>query len=229
MNTHGLRKTAAGIGMIAAPLLFLASAILSPSLHSDEGAQLGAIAGDMDGWYASSLLGVLALIALVPALLGLMHMLRDRERTLGDVGGGLGLLGTMLAMGAGAISMVMWQMAAAGADRAEMAALLTRLHDTAGVSVPFFFGTFALAAGLVLLAAGLMRAHAAHWTSAAGIALAAVLFVVGSAAFSTGLLIVAAAFAVAGFVPIGMRVLDESEEDWENTPEVRHFRPLAGH
>ena len=72
----------------------------------------------MDRWYASSLLGMLSLIALVPAILGVMHMLREREGVLGDVGGGLGLLGAMLAMGASAISMVMWQMAAAGADRA---------------------------------------------------------------------------------------------------------------
>ena len=115
------------------------------------------------------------------------------------------------------------------AQRAEMAALLTRVHDTAGVSVAFFFGTFALAAGLVLLAAGLMRAHAAHWTSAGSLAVGAVLFVVASATFSTGLMIVAAAFTVVGFVPIGLRVLDESEEDWEHTPEVTGFRPVAGH
>ena len=95
--------------------------------------------------------------------------------------------------------------------------------------MPFFFGAFALAVGLVLLAIGLMRAHAAHWTSAGSLAAGAVLFVVASAAFSTGLLIVAAAFTVVGLVPVGLRVLDESEEDWEHTPEVTGFRPLAGH
>ena len=227
--SHGRRKTVAGIGMVLAPLFFLGSAIVSPALHSDEGAQIASIASDMDRWFASSLLGLFSLIALVPAILGLMHMLRERENTLGDVGGGFGLVGAMFAMGGTAISMVMWQMASGGADRGEMVSLLTRLHDTAGVSVPFFFGAFALAVGLVLLAAGLMRAHAAHWTSAGSLAVGAVLFVVASATFTTGLMIVAAAFATVGLVPIGLRVLDEPVEDWEHTPEVTGFRPLAGH
>jgi hypothetical protein len=156
-------------------------------------------------------------------------MLRERESSLGVFGGAVGLIGAMLAMGGTAVSLVMWQMAASGADQGEMASLLTRLHDTAGVAVPFFYGGFALAAGLVLLAIGLMRAHAAHWTSAVSLAIGAALFVAGSAAYNTGLLIVAAAFAVVAFVPIGLRVLDESEEDWEHTPEVTSFRPLAGH
>ena len=225
--SHGRRKTVAGIGMVLAPLFFLGSAIVSPSLHSGEGAQLASIAADTDRWFASSLLGMFSLIALVPAILGLMHMLRERENTLGDVGGGFGLVGAMFAMGGTAISLVMWQMASG--DRGEMVSLLSRLHDTAGVSVPFFFGAFALAVGLVLLAIGLMRAHAAHWTSAGSLAAGAVLFVVASATFSTGLMIVAAAFTVVGLVPVGLRVLDESEEDWEHTPEVSGFRPLAGH
>jgi hypothetical protein len=227
--SHGRRKTVAGIGMVLAPLFFLASAILSPSLDGNEGAQLATIGDHMDRWFASNLLALFALIALVPAILGLMHMLRERETTLGDVGGGFALIGAMFAMGGTAIAMVMWQMASTGADRGEMTALLSRVHDTAGVSIPFIFGTFLLAVGLVVLAAGLMRAHAAHWTSAGSLAVGAALFVAGSLAYSTGLLIVAAAFAVVGFVPIGLRVLEESEEDWEHTPEVTSFRPLAGH
>ena len=181
-DPHRFRKTVAGIGMVVAPLLFLASAIVSPRLESDEASQIAVVAGEMDRWFASSLLGMLSLIALVPAILGLMHMLRERETALGHWGGALALLGAMLAMGGTAISLVMWQMGAAGADQAEMASLLTRLHDTAGVAIPFFYGGFALAAGLVLLSAGLMRAHAAHSLAAACLAIGAVLFVVGSAA-----------------------------------------------
>ncbi len=229
-DPHRFRKTVAGLGMVAAPLLFLASAIVSPRLESDEAAQIAVVAGDMDRWLLSSTLGVLSLIALVPAILGLMHMLRERETTLGHAGGALGLLGALLAMGGTAISFVVWQMAASGADQAEMAALLARLHDTAGVAVPFFYGGFVLAAGLVLLCAGLMRAHAVHWTLAMSLAVGAVLFVVGSAAFSATALIVAAAFTVVGLVPVGRQVLAESTEDWEHTPDVGGgFRPLAGH
>lgn len=229
-DPHRFRKTVSGLGMVAAPLLFLGSAILSPKLASDEAAQLAVVAGDMDRWFASGALGVLALIALVPAILGLMHMLRERETTLGHAGGALGLLGVLLAMGGTAISLVVWQMAASGADQAQMAALLTRLNDTAGVAIPFFYGGFVLTAGLVLLCAGLIRAHAVHWTLATSLAVGAVLFAVGFAAFSVTVLVVAAALTVVGLVPIGRQVLAESTEDWEHTPEVGGgFRPLTGH
>jgi hypothetical protein len=228
-DPHRFRKTVAGIGMVAAPLLFLASAIVSPRLESEEGAQLAVVAGDMDRWFASSMLGVLSLLALVPAILGLMHMLRERESGLGHVGGGLALLGAMLTMGGAAISLVVWQMAAAGADQAEMADLYARLHDTAGVAIPFFFGGFALAAGLVALCAGLVRAKAVHAALALSLAAGACLFAVGAATYSAGVVIVAAVLATIGLVPIGRQVLAESTEDWEHTPEVGGFHPLAGH
>ncbi len=228
-DPHRFRKTVAGIGMVAAPLLFLASTIVSPRLESEEGAQLAVVAGEMDAWFASSVLGLLSLVLLVPAILGLMHMLRERESGLGHVGGGLALLGAMLTMGATAISFVVWQMAATGADQAEMADLYARLHDTAGVAIPFFYGGFALAAGLVVLCAGLVRANAVHWAMALSLAAGACVFAIGAATFSADMLILAAVLTTVGLVPIGRQVLAESTEDWEHTPEVSGFHPLAGH
>lgn len=228
-DPHRFRKTVAGIGMVAAPLLFLASAIVSPRLESEEGAQIAVVAGEMDRWFASSMLGLLSLLALLPAILGLMHMLRERESGLGHLGGGLALVGTMLSMGAMAISFVVWQMGAVGADQAEMADLYARLHDTAGVAVPFFYGGFALAAGLVALCAGLVRANAVHPAMALSLAAGACVFAIGAATFSAGMLIVAAALTTVGFVPIGRQVLAESTDEWEHTPEVSGFHPLAGH
>ena len=228
-DPHRFRKMVAGWGMVAAPLLFLASAIISPRLESEEGAQIAVVAGEMDRWFMSNTLGMLSLVALLPAILGLMHMLRERESGLGHFGGGLAMLGAMLTMGATAISFVVWQMAASGADQAEMAALYARLHDTAGVAIPFFYGGFALAAGLVALCAGLVRANAVHWTTALSLATGACVFAIGYATFSAGVLIVAAALTTVGLVPVGRQVLAESTEDWEHTPQVSGWSPLAGH
>ena len=106
-----------------------------------------------------------------------------------------------------------------------MADLYARLHDTAGVAIPFFYGGFALAAGLVRSCAGLVRANAVHPAMALSLAAGACVFAIGAATFSAGLLILAAALTTVGLVPIGRQVLAESTEDWEHTPEVSGFPP----
>ena len=55
---------------------------------------------------------------MVPAVLGLMHMLRERQVAFGHVGGGLAMLGLLAFTGIVAMELVMWQMAAAGEHRA---------------------------------------------------------------------------------------------------------------
>lgn len=227
-DPHRFRKTVAGISMVVAPLLFLASAIVSPRLDSDEAVQLGIVGDNLDRWYASQMLGLASLVVLVPAILGLMHMLRERESGLGHLGGGLALIGAMLAAAGQGVAIVIWQMAAAGADPRAMTALFERLTGTAGVA-PLLFGGIVVAAGLLVLCAGLVRAHAVHGSAALALAVGVVLFVAGSAAFSATLLIVAAAFLTIGLGSIGRQVLAETTDEWEHTPEQHGFTPLAGH
>src|SRR5688572_17145424 len=97
-DAHHFRKTVAGICMILAPVLFLISAILAPSSDNDAGAILNAVAGDPDRFYLSTVLGIAGTVLLIPALLGLMHMLREKEVSLGHIGGGLALLGGLMFM-----------------------------------------------------------------------------------------------------------------------------------
>src|SRR5947209_20138814 len=141
-DAHHFRKTVAGWCMIAAPLFLLASQIVSPKLKTDEAAQIAVVVDHADRWYIASLLGLVSIVLAVPAVLGLMHMLRERRVAYGHAGGGLALLGLLAAMGGTAIGMVVWQMAAGGADTAQMAALLDRVNTTAGTFVPFYAGPF---------------------------------------------------------------------------------------
>lgn len=228
-DPNAFRKSVAGLSMIVAPLLFLASAILSPRLTSDEAGQLAVVSGHLDRWFASNLLGLLSLIVLVPAILGLVHMLREREVGLGHLGGALALIGAMLSAGGTAIAFVVWQMGAVSADPRAMTALYERLTGTAGVAVPFLLGGFVLAAGLLVLCVGLARAQAVHGSAVFAFAIGVVLFVIGSATFSVGVLIVAAAFTVIGLGSIGRQVLQETIDAWEHTPEQHGFAPLTGH
>jgi hypothetical protein len=223
------RKMVAGFCMVAAPVLFLVSAIVSPKLSTDGSDQLGLIAGHVDRWYISQVAALVGLVLFVPAILGLVHMLRERHGRIGDVGGGLTLIGTMAVTAATGTSLVAWQAAKPGLDAGQMGRLADRLTDTAGIVAVVFIPTMLVAIGMVVLAYGLYRARVIHPVSALCLAVGAVCLDIGlGPAASVALGIVGAAIFLVGLLPIGWAVLMETDEDWEHTPEFRGFRPPAG-
>jgi hypothetical protein len=227
-DAHHFRKLVAGACMIVAPLLLLVAMVIHPESETDEAAQLTVIGQNLDAWYVAHLLVLVSIVLAIPAVLGLMHMLREREVAWGHLGGGLGLLGLVAFTGLIAIDgFVGWQMASEG-DRAEMVALFERLFESAGVVIPFFAMTFAFTLGMLCLSFGLYRARAVQSWMALCLAVGSVAFAVGGTAAINWLMIVGAAIVLVGLGSIGRMVLTESDEDWEHTPEYRGFRPLPG-
>jgi Domain of unknown function (DUF4386) len=227
-DAHHFRKTVAGICMVLAPLVVLVATVVHPDTSMDEAAQLTTIAANLDAWLIAHLLALVGIVLSVPAVLGLMHMLREREVSLGHVGGGLAMLGLLAYVGVVAVEgLVGWQMGEAG-DRGAMVALLTSLNDSAAIVIPFYVTSLAFAVGIVCLAVGLYRARAVQSWMAISLAVGAVLLAISGPAAATWLAIVAAAFLVVGFGSIGRMVYRESDEAWEHTPEYEGFRPVPG-
>jgi len=226
-DAHHFRKMVAGACMVAAPILFLAAMIVSPGFDSDAAAYLANAASDPDAWYAMSLLLLCSLALVVPAILGLMHMLREREVAAGHVGGALALIGVLALAGLAAFDMVVWQMTKGG-DPAQMTGLIDRFQESAGVTIPLFGGALAFSVGFVVLAWGLARARAISPLVAVAIAGGALCFAIGMMAYAQWLLIVSAALYVVGTGSVGVMVWRETDADWEHTPEFRGFRPAAG-
>ena len=226
-DSHHFRKSIAGMCMIGAPLLLLVGMVIHPERKSDVGDQLAVIADNMDAWFAAHLIVLVALVLAVPAVLGLMHMLREREVAFGHLGGGLAMVGILATTGVVAIDgFVGWQ--AAEAPSPEMVALFERVTEATGVVIPFFVMSLGFAVGMLFLAAGLYRARAVQsWTSAM-LGLGSIVLAIGNMMSSDILSIVGSAVLLVGFVQVGRMVLVESDEDWEHTPEYRGFRPLAG-
>jgi uncharacterized membrane protein len=228
-DAHHFRKTVAGICMFLAPALFLVSAILAPSSKNNAGDILNAVAANPDRFYQSTVVGIVATVLLVPALLGLMHMLREREVALGHLGGGLALLGSLVLMLFWGVALMQWQMVRGAGDRTQMTSLLDRFMHTTGTQVFLFLG-LALTIGLVVLALGLWRARAVHWSIAGALAAGAVVlqagFFVGNEA---AYYIVASAILFVALATIGRMVLTETDEAWEHTPENTGFRAVASH
>lgn len=226
-DTRRFKKTLAGWCMIAAPAVLLVAMVLHPRRETEAAAQLSVIADDPGRWYAAHLLVLITLALAVPAVLGLVHMLRERQVALGHLGGALALAGILAVTGIVAIDgLVGWQMTAPEANRAEMVALLERVQDTAGVVIPLFAVSFALGLGFAMLAAGLYRARVVQSWTAAAVGLAGVALTIAGPTASAVLSIGGAALLLAGLAPIGRMALRESEQDWEHRPDHPTFHPL---
>src|SRR5919106_1264918 len=218
-DPHHFRKTVAGMCMIAAPLLLLVGMVIHPERKTDEAEQLAIVNANLDEWFVSHLFVLAAFVLAVPAVLGLMHMLREREVAWGHIGGGLAVLGLLALVGLVTIDgLVLWQMASAG-EAAVMTALYESFTDTAGLFIPLFLLSFAFAAGTVVLAMGLVRARAVQAWMAAFVAIGVICLAIANPAAVGWLAIVGAAFLFVGLGSVGRLVLAESDEDWMHTPE----------
>jgi hypothetical protein len=226
-DAHHFRKIVAGACMVVAPIVLLVGMVIHPASDMDEATQVATIADNLDAWYVAHLLALVSIALMVPAVLGLMHMLREREVAFGHVGGGLAMLGLLAFAGIVGMELAMWQMVAGGSTR-EAVALLERLNSTAGILIPFAFVSFGFALGLACLAAGLYRARAVQSWMAISTAAGAILFGFAIGTAMNWLAIVAAAFLVVGLGAIGRMVLRETDEAWEHTPEYEGFRPVPG-
>lgn len=226
-DAHHFRKLVAGTCMVLSPVLVLAAGIIQPEPSMTEGTQLAIVRDNLDAWYVSQLLSLVAIVLALPAVLGLMHMLREREAAWGHVGGGLALLGLMAYVGVATTGLVQWQMAHAG-NTGAMTDLLQRMHQAEGFFLPFAIGAVAFGVGMICLAVGLYRARAVHSWMSIALALAAACIAGAGFTASSAVFIVGAAFLAASLCSIGLMVLGESDADWERTPEYTGFRPMTG-
>lgn len=218
------RRMVAGVSLVLSPVFLLAAFVVVPTMASDTRAMLAAIAHHPTQWYLFGLFLLVSYVLLAPAVLGLMHLLRDRAAAWSGIGGSLALLGTISAVTDTRLVFVTWQMAAPEADRDQMVALLTRLEASAGATLPFILGTLGLVIGTVLLAIGLYRARAVPtWVATAlgaGIVANLAAFIAGS---RPGL-VASSALLVLAYGCVGLVFLRQSDQDWEHRAGTPHPR-----
>ena len=226
-DAHHFRKLVAGACMVVAPVVLLVAMVIHPASDTNEATQVATIADNLDAWYVAHLLAFISIGLMVPVVLGLMHMLREREVAFGHLGGGLAMVGLLAFAGIVGMEMAMWQMVAGGSTR-EAVGLLERLNDTTGIVVPFLLVSFGFSLGLACLAYGLLRARFVQSWMAIFVAVGAIVFGFAIGTAMNWLAIVGAAFLVVGLGAIGRMVLRETDEAWEHTPEYEGFRPVPG-
>ena len=226
-DSQHFRKTLAGACMVLAPLLFVVAFVVSPRLETSAGKQLAVAADNLDRYYIANLIGMVGLILVVPAVLGLMHMLRERRPQYGAIGGGLTMIGILMSLVGCGVGFVVWQMATDGVQPADVTALHGVMHATGSV-VPLYIVPLVGIVGVVALGAGLYLARVVDWWMALFFAAGVVCI---NIAFPAGILalgIVGAALMLVGLGSMGLMVLSESDAEWEHVPDYHGMRPAAG-
>ncbi len=152
------RRFGSGLSMILAPLLLCVSSALGPPHEASRrlGDLLPHIAAGPDRFLAFVLVSLLSLALMVPAALGVAHLLRPRKPLLALTGAVLLLVGILASAVVHGVYLVQHQMIHAAADRAQMVDLLERLEGRIGLRITFVGFILGLLLGWVILSAGLV-------------------------------------------------------------------------
>jgi hypothetical protein len=214
-DARHFRRLVAGFCLIAAPAVLLIGALLHPQSKDDTAAHLAVVGESPGRYYVAHAIILAGLVLFLPAILGLMHLLRERATAVGHVGGGLVILGLFGAAAVVAVDGIATsEMGKAGVNAEEMAVLLDRIRDSAGLRVIGGIGAISFLLGGLLLAYGLWRAGAVQPWIAGGVAAANIVLFIGQLTDNRAIIAIAGAIALIAFGAIGWRVLMESDEQW---------------
>jgi hypothetical protein len=206
------RRKVTGIALIGATLTLLASEILAPHGASNNAELLDQVAGDKTGFVVSTLLMLVSTILFIPAVVGVIHLVRDRAPVIGHIAGAFGILGAL-----GHMAYVCWALFAAeltdAGSRTQMVAVLDDLDaGLAAVVMPLIM-SFAVA--VLLMGIALYRARVApRWVMLATIA--AVVIELGAPTGTLAAALIKQAFLAVAFCAVGVGVLRMSDRQWRS-------------
>jgi hypothetical protein len=229
MNEERVRKISAGIALMVTPALALAAWLLWPVTPRDGANFVEDTARYGDVRVAVSIcLGAATLAVGVVAIFALIHILREKRGLLGLFGGGLAIMGSVLLTTQIGVAIAGREIVTSGIPQPNQEFIVQRFFDADMLILLYIAGAM-LTAGLLLLAANLLIARAVPWPVASLVAVFALTQAVGYAAFNAPTILASTIVMFLAFVPIGMKVLTESEEEWEHPPTFIGFRPENGH
>lgn len=221
-KTERFRRWVAGISLIGFAVMLVAQDLVGPHTPDEAAGQYAVVAADRAGTVASSVFLLVSSILLVPAVFGILHLVRERGVTLGHIGGALAILGALGHVAVMTYQLALVEMTNAG-DREAMVALIDRMDSSPVVGAIVFPMILAFALGLLLLSLALWRARIVQgW--AAALVIGAVAIDIGAPdGVPTTISIAKQLLAFAAFAYVGLRVLRMSDTEWDRPDERREL------
>jgi hypothetical protein len=219
-DSRTARRLFSGACLILGPALAFLGILVRPNGSDDTGGELLSFVGANGSTVlASDVLFIAAILLLVPALVGAIHLLRNRAPILGYLGGGLAIAGYVCLISRVALDSVALEMVGRGTTGADMAAVLDR---TMNQDLLFAILTIVFVAGHIIgttmLGIGLWRAHSMPVWAAAAVAVSQPVHFIAHGIENKPLDVVAFALFAAGLATLGVRVLRMHDGEWEALP-----------
>ena len=213
LDTANFRRTLAGICLIIQPFINLISVAISPRQSTDTSEQLAMIGVHPTRFLIANLLDLLWLLLLIPAVLGLLHLLRSGGALFGHIGGGFVLAGAVGAAAYRGVNLGQLQVGESGLRQGQV--LTAFGQPSLGSVVVMLISAIGLVIGYALLAVGLWRTRAAPRGASGLIVAFLVVDIVGLAAGANkGVLLVAHTLLLVGLGWIGVKMLAMSDAQW---------------
>lgn len=214
-------RTSAAVSLVLGALCFLAASLVEPAWAPDERTYLGEVAAAANRYQASGVLNALGSTAIVFGLIGVLHLLRGRRVTLGQLGAGLVIMSSVLVGGHWLIVLV--ETAGAQADPDRALELLTTAQNSPWAAL-LAVGEVGLILGWVVMAVGLWTRRATPvWVPVALLLSTAVTFLPSNApppdtyqwrTSSQAIAVIYSALLGAALVGLALRILSLSDEAW---------------
>jgi hypothetical protein len=157
MTNHSSRGLA--VALIAAPVVWVVTELISPAMTASPKQQLEIIAGDPGRWDLTMALVVIGIVLWVPASLAIWRVARASSPKLATIGACLSIYGAIIAVGDGMNELNASRMVGSGVDRVQMVALMERLDSSP------LLGFFYMTSGLSFLVGGILLGIALYRTA----------------------------------------------------------------
>ncbi len=211
-DANNFRRTMVGLCLVMAPLVLLLGNIIHPG--EGEAGLVNTVAEHPGRVEAASLLIISSSVFFVPALVGLLYLLRDRGVVLGHIGVVLALIGVVgHAVWAG-FQIVLLGFIQSGIDREQLSAMVESGPPNVGFVIVLLMFLVGFFVGMIILAITLWRGRVAPlWVAACIIAATVWDFIpLGTIMAEVE---IGPALALVGLGWIGLKVLRMSDADWE--------------
>lgn len=213
-----LRRLASAFCLISGPGLLLVGWAMFPSVDADNTVWVADIAAEPDRAATGLSLVIVGIALSLVGYIALVHLVREQHAILGDIGGGLAVVGTAAIGALMGLELAMIESIRHLGSSAETVALIESIGDSSA-TIPLWVAPLVSTVGLVLLGLTLIWARTAPAAYGALLALGAIAQLFGFFVVpSMVLVIVAFAAMFVAQAGIGIQLATETDEEWDHAP-----------